>query len=77
MEPPANSSHDRDGSTVVGKTFTSKIYHLLTRSESKSLCGTLNDETFLGSHVALTLTETKAQQRGFILCENCAQLAEK
>jgi hypothetical protein len=76
MRPPANSSKRRDRGNVVGKTSTSDTYHFLTNNKSKSLCRTLDDEEFLGPDVALTLTETEAEQQGFALCDHCARLAD-
>jgi hypothetical protein len=76
MRPSANSSKRRDRGKAVGKTSTSDTYHLLTNNGSKSLCGTLDDEEFLGPDVALTLTETEAEQQGYALCGHCDRLAD-
>lgn len=74
MCPSVNSSNRRDRGKVVGKISTSDTYHILTDNKSRSLCGTLDDEKFLGPDVVLTLTEAEAEQQGFSLCGHCARL---
>jgi hypothetical protein len=61
---------------TVGKTYSSSTYHVLTNSESESLCGQLNENEYLGSDVALRLTKIEAEQQGFDLCAHCARLAD-
>lgn len=63
MYPSVKSSKRRDRCKVVGKISTSDTYHILTNNESKSLCGTLGDEKFLGPDVVLTLTVAEAEQQ--------------
>jgi hypothetical protein len=65
-----------NGTETVGKTYSSSTYHVLTNNESESLCGQLNEKEYLGSNVALRLTETEAEQQGFTLCGHCARLAD-
>jgi hypothetical protein len=77
MQPPENSSEQRDRGKVVGKTYTNDIYHFLTNDRSKSLCGILNDEEFFGPNIALTLTETEAEHHEFALCDHCARLGDR
>lgn len=57
---------------IVGKTSQSQTYHYLSTNQMKSLCGTLNNRITFTADITTTLTQTEAEQRGYSLCQLCA-----
>jgi hypothetical protein len=56
----------------VGQTARSTTYHYINDSQSRSLCGALDNTGHRGREIILTLTEKDAIQHGLHLCARCA-----
>ena len=61
---------------TVGKTPKSQTYHYLSDDQMKSLCGTLNNRITFTADITTTLTQNEAEQRGYSLCQLCADYDE-
>lgn len=63
--------NDLNSETIVGKTASSEMYHLLDEDHSQSVCGQLNNEGYLGPRVAVTLACSEAENKRLSLCSLC------
>lgn len=61
---------------TVGKTSQSNTYHYLSADQMKSLCGTVNNRITFTADITTTLTQSNAEQRGYSLCQLCADYDE-